>query len=814
MSSSNNGTASVESLAEVFRCFICMEKLRDARLCPHCSKLCCYPCIRRWLTDQRQQCPHCRAPLRLHDLVNCRWAEEVTSQLDSLKVHEMSKQKREEKDKCEVHREKLSVFCSSCSKCICHQCALFNGSHAGHVFVPLDEVYQANISAVNEHITQLKRRHVELICLIQDVERNVESVKAAKDERFRETRNAMHVMQAKLDEQLKIKLDALNVQRLQFSRETELIEHVLQDIEHRVSTSGKAEVIGKQQDLLNSIQMIYRKPMASFVTTPVPCDFPSEIVPQYDSSTFVITTFSILRHNVDPIYSQPLHVNGLTWRLKVYPDGNGTVRGTYLSVFLELTNGLNEPSKYEYRVEMIHQLSKDPSKNIVREFASDFEVGECWGYNRFFLLDALISEGFLDTESDILILRFQVRPPTYQQKCRDQQWYITHVENDNHHLHNEIKILREKIHFLMSTKRRSLPSTEKNDNEEIFSTSPINDDNHHQQQQQEAQQQQQKQEEEEEENHHGVKTHVVDATRRDEQADEEEEQTDDDDDEHTSLESDASCPVDSEELSSDDDNDDDNEDDENDIDVENALTENDVESGTARDITTVTLNNQSTPNDQNHHQHYSLVVASPASRLNDIAASSVPTTTQTSASTLVKPDGIAPDPITLSVLSADIDDIVQHALHVWKNDTLALNTSNHSNEILPFTNNEDLLLANILQRTSTDQPNAHLQPMDNQNNIATLFRPITQTDNNELPAASAAAILHPYHPQYQTSLNNLLLLNSQIQRSISPSDLSPPQRPRNRHYSHRYSTIPRRSHTSSTVANDDQQTSEQNSNDV
>ena len=35
-------------------------------------------------------------------------------------------------------------------------------------------------------------------------------MKVAKDERLRETRNAMHVMQAKLDEQLKIKLDALN----------------------------------------------------------------------------------------------------------------------------------------------------------------------------------------------------------------------------------------------------------------------------------------------------------------------------------------------------------------------------------------------------------------------------------------------------------------------------------------------------------------------------------------------------------------------------------------------------------------------------
>ena len=35
-----------QSLAEVFRCFICMEKLRDARLCPHCSKMCCFLCIR------------------------------------------------------------------------------------------------------------------------------------------------------------------------------------------------------------------------------------------------------------------------------------------------------------------------------------------------------------------------------------------------------------------------------------------------------------------------------------------------------------------------------------------------------------------------------------------------------------------------------------------------------------------------------------------------------------------------------------------------------------------------------------------------
>ena len=45
------------------------------------------------------------------------------------------------------------------------------------------------------------------------------------------------------------------------------------------------------------------------------------------------------------------------------------------------------------------------SRNIVREFASEFDAGECWGYNRFFRLDLLASEGYLRPDSNSLILR-------------------------------------------------------------------------------------------------------------------------------------------------------------------------------------------------------------------------------------------------------------------------------------------------------------------------------------------------------------------------------------------------------------------------
>jgi len=55
---------------------------------------------------------------------------------------------------------------------------------------------------------------------------------------------------------------------------------------------------------------------------------------------------------------------------------------------------------------MIYQLANDPSKNMSREFASDFEISECWGYNRFFRLDLLESDGYLDPINDTIKLRF------------------------------------------------------------------------------------------------------------------------------------------------------------------------------------------------------------------------------------------------------------------------------------------------------------------------------------------------------------------------------------------------------------------------
>jgi succinate dehydrogenase/fumarate reductase-like Fe-S protein len=72
--------------------------------------------------------------------------------------------------RCSLHDEKLSVYCWTCRKAICHQCALWgNGVHMGHTFKPVEDVYEQHANQVKDEVSQLRRRLMELFSLIQDV---------------------------------------------------------------------------------------------------------------------------------------------------------------------------------------------------------------------------------------------------------------------------------------------------------------------------------------------------------------------------------------------------------------------------------------------------------------------------------------------------------------------------------------------------------------------------------------------------------------------------------------------------------------------
>ncbi len=193
----------------------------------------------------------------------------------------------------------------------------------------MDEIYEYYRDQILENIKVLKRRHLELVSLVQEVERNIECVKNSKDERVREIRNAVELMIVRLENQLKNKVLTLMSQRNKLSQETEILESMIQEIENDIRSKSKSELILENIELIKKCKHFNnRKPMTSSVTASSSISFASlngsnnfisELVPQYDTSTFTIHNFSQFQHKADPIYSPPLNVNGLSWRLKVYP---------------------------------------------------------------------------------------------------------------------------------------------------------------------------------------------------------------------------------------------------------------------------------------------------------------------------------------------------------------------------------------------------------------------------------------------------------------------------------------------------------------
>jgi len=61
------------------------------------------------------------------------------------------------------------------------------------------------------------------------------------------------------------------------TQETELLESLLQEVDHHKRSCSKQELIQKSSELLQMFTQVQRKPMASFVTEAIPADFPRQV---------------------------------------------------------------------------------------------------------------------------------------------------------------------------------------------------------------------------------------------------------------------------------------------------------------------------------------------------------------------------------------------------------------------------------------------------------------------------------------------------------------------------------------------------------
>ena len=398
------------SLDALLNCLICFSRVQDPRLCPYCAGLCCADCIQRWLRESRASCPHCRSPLTERSLVNARLVVKLAELVECKEAL------------CARHSRELAYFCEDCEEEVCADCALFEEAHKGHKFMRVVEVYgrkEAELRAVGE---LLSTRLANLKASETAIQGKIDALKRTKDALRTQMDQKGEALLIQLEKDLAERLQQGSEQRSALISLAQAWESCQREVTE-LTTGSKARLIGAAPAVISCLKEHLKVAIPSAIA--VCAGFALSVKPEYVASAFILHDFAALQSHTEVTYSEPLHCYSSTWRLKLYPSGNGSAQHTHLSLFLEMLQG-GVQGNYDYRVELVNPV--DPDLRLVREFSTEFAPGECWGYNRFLQLEKLTTDGYLDPCEDRLVFRFAVRPSSYRQLCTSQRAYITALE--------------------------------------------------------------------------------------------------------------------------------------------------------------------------------------------------------------------------------------------------------------------------------------------------------------------------------------------------------------------------------------------------
>ena len=306
---------------------------------------------------------------------------------------------------------------------------MFEDDHKDHKFEKLMNVYDKHLQKIKTSLSDklnVFNRKVNII------DKYIEKIEAAKQSRMNELDAYKLKVKKRLDNEMDKKVSELNKKKQQFQDDIAKLDNCHDQIISSIESSSTADLIKNSDDLVQFVEDISSQLSSQNCSLePMSTEFSSEIVPEYQSSIFEIVHYNEVKQTEEIIYSEPLVLNGITWRLKVYPNGNGQAKDNYISVFLEMVKGYSNVGEYDYKIEMINH--NDPQNNVSREYTSEFEVGECWGYNRFYRIESIVSSDLEDSNSlylnnGTLKFKFYVRASNFGQEASDQAKYIQKLE--------------------------------------------------------------------------------------------------------------------------------------------------------------------------------------------------------------------------------------------------------------------------------------------------------------------------------------------------------------------------------------------------
>ena len=71
----------INEISDLIKCYICLDKIKNPKMCIFCHRLACDECIRKWL-NEKNTCGYCRHRITRFDFINIPFMSNIKILLD------------------------------------------------------------------------------------------------------------------------------------------------------------------------------------------------------------------------------------------------------------------------------------------------------------------------------------------------------------------------------------------------------------------------------------------------------------------------------------------------------------------------------------------------------------------------------------------------------------------------------------------------------------------------------------------------------------------------------------------------------------
>ncbi|KAM6158391.1 E3 ubiquitin-protein ligase TRIM21 [Rhynchocyon petersi] len=261
--------ASATPLAKMWEnatCCICLD-LMVKPVITECGHSFCQECISQFKKDGGHTCPMCRHTFLLENL---RPNVNLGNLVDDLTQVAQSTQEGTKGHHCEVHGEKLHLFCEEDGKVLCCVCAQ-SRKHRGHLMTPIEEAaqeYQEKLQMALGKLRSKQELTEELEISVAekraDWKRKVEMQRARIHTEFTRQRTFLveeeqrQLQQLEGDEETQLRI--LGETEAQLSQQSQVLQELIAELERRSR--------GSALELLQDVKSILERSKACKVKEP------------------------------------------------------------------------------------------------------------------------------------------------------------------------------------------------------------------------------------------------------------------------------------------------------------------------------------------------------------------------------------------------------------------------------------------------------------------------------------------------------------------------------------------------------------------